>query len=202
MKKVDLRLYPRSTTSKRSLPYFFMTNYPAWQMKVLIQLCIIAQRKRTCLHMSFFIIALLIFGIAYGAYLPFHTSGMEWGKTLYQPTFALPCWSAGIVWAVIYLLMAIAVWRVWQKRKETYIDLALGIFAAQFFTNILWGPLVVNLQSINLAMLYVCLLPVLVALNIKAFWRVSKGASILLVPYMLWTIYLLFFEATIWLHHV
>lgn len=158
----------------------------------------------TCVDL--FIIALSIFEIAYSAYLPFHTAGMAWMEKLYHPTFALPCWLGGLIWPVMYLLMTVAVWLIWQRRrnqinKQPY-DQALVIFVTQFVVNILWGPLIVNTQNLNLALLYACTLFLLAIVNTISFWRVSKLAGLLLIPYILWTGYFLCIETAVWRYSV
>ncbi len=150
--------------------------------------------------MSFFIIAVFILGIAYTAYLPFHALGITWMGTLYKPTFAPPGWLESVVWPILYLLMSTSLWLIWQKKEEQPINIALWTFLLQYLVNISWGPVIINMQDINLSMLYICALFPLVLINTRVFWHISESAGLLLVPNVLWTFYLLCVQTTIWLH--
>lgn len=157
-------------------------------------------------YMVFFIIALLIFGIAYTAYLPFHAASIAWMEKLYHPSFSIPGWLGGLIWPVMYLLMAVSVWLIWEKRQNQFnkrpVNQALTMFILQFTVNVLWGPLIVNMQNLTLALLYTGVLFLLAIMNTMAFWRVSQSAGLLLVPYILWTGYFLCIEAVVWQHSV
>lgn len=148
--------------------------------------------------MSFFVILLLIFGIAAAAYIPFHNTAVEWMATIKQPACALPDWACGLGWMCTYLLMVIAVWFVWKEREEKNIAPALGIFLLQFFVNISWGPLVVRSQSLNTVLIYLFLLFLLVIWNMIVFWRISKNAGMLFVPYLIWITYSLYVQTLTW----
>ena len=150
--------------------------------------------------LSFFLITLLIFEIAYGAYMPFHAKGVAWMGSLVQPAFSPPCWLAAAAWPLLYLLMAAAVWIVWNKRHEKPVEKALTVFTLQFLVNILWGPLVVNMQCLNLALLYDCILFPLAIMNTVVFCRVSEKAGLLLVPYVLWMGYFLYLLSMLWIN--
>ncbi len=139
--------------------------------------------------MSFFVILLLIFTIAYSAYLPYHKIGVEWCAILTKPAILLPDWMCGIGWLCSYLLMTTAVWIIWKNREEKNIASTLGVFVLQFLVNVSWGPLVVRSQNLNLAMIYMCVLFCLVIWNMIVFWNVSKKAGLLFIPYLMWVIY-------------
>ena len=151
---------------------------------------------------SFLVITFLIFGIAYTAYLPFHRAGIEWMNTLTKASFSPPCWLEATAWPLLYLLMSISVWLVWEKRQEQLVEKALSLFALQFLVNILWGPVVLSTQSLNLALFYICLLFPLTIMNTIVFLRVSEEAGLLLTPYVLWTAYLLCTTAVLFLNNI
>ncbi len=150
--------------------------------------------------MSFIIIALIVFGLAYAAYMPFHETGVAWMKSLYQPAFSLPDWLGMSAWPVIYLLTSCSLWLIWQKRKEQNIRTAFWVFLVQFAVNIAWGPVIVNAQNLQLSVVYIYVLLLLVVLNMISFARISKLSGLLFLPYLLWTIYLVCIQTTVWMH--
>lgn len=61
---------------------------------------------------------------AIGGLAPSATAYVE----LRQPSFAPPGWLFGPVWTLLYVLMAVAAWLVWQKRKEAKAKPALVLY--------------------------------------------------------------------------
>lgn len=121
-----------------------------------------------------------------------------WMEKIKQPAYALPGWICGIAWACIYLLMTVAVWFVLNEETAQYIAPALGVFALQFFVNILWGPVIVRLQSLNWALVYLCVLFALVIWNMMVFWKISEIAGKLFIPYLVWVAYTLCVQTVVW----
>jgi translocator protein len=105
---------------------------------------------------------------------------------LVQPSWAPPAWLFGPVWTTLYTLMAIAAWLVWRAASLAETRLALGLFLVQLAVNALWSWLFFAWQLGGWAFAEVLLLWVLIAATIAAFWRFSRVAAILLVPYLGW----------------
>jgi tryptophan-rich sensory protein len=103
-----------------------------------------------------------------------------------QPSWAPPAWLFGPVWTGLYTLMAIAAWLVWRAAPLAETRLALGLFLVQLAVNALWSWLFFAWQLGGWAFAEVLLLWVLIAATIAAFWRFSRVAAILLVPYLGW----------------
>lgn len=103
---------------------------------------------------------------------------------LAKPVWAPPAGVFGPVWSLLYLMMAIAVWLVW-RRPQTDRH-ALFLFATQLIINALWSWLFFAWHLGALAFADVLLLWLLIAATISAFWRNSRLAALLLVPYWLW----------------
>ena len=115
------------------------------------------------------------------------SSVSTWYLTLNKPFFTPPSGVFGPVWISLYLLMGIALYLVWNKKaKKKQKRLALGIFAGQLTLNALWSILFFGLQSPFLAFVGIIALWILILLTIIYFWRISKTAAFLLLPYILW----------------
>ena len=109
-----------------------------------------------------------------------------WYATLNKPFFSPPNWIFGPVWTALFTLMGIALYLVWQKKTKFKKAAALRIFTIQLILNTLWSILFFGLQSPALAFIEILFLWAFIALSIKAFYKVSKAAGYLLVPYILW----------------
>ncbi len=105
---------------------------------------------------------------------------------LVRPTWAPPGWLFGPVWSVLYALMGISAWLVWRVRGFAGARNALLLFAAQLAANALWTWLFFVWHQGGLAWAEILLLWALIVMTIVAFWRVSRLAAALLLPYLAW----------------
>lgn len=119
---------------------------------------------------------------------PFTLSGIPtWYSTLHKPPFSPPNWVFGPVWTTLYLLMGISVFLIWKKGlKKKQIKQALYYFIAQLFFNFLWSLLFFGLHSPILGFIDIVVLWVFILITILKFYKLSKPASYLLIPYFLW----------------
>jgi len=83
-------------------------------------------------------------------------------------------------------MMAVAAWIVWRKSSHRLNTPALRLFVVQLVLNAAWSPLFFGAHNIPLAAVDLGLLWVAVLMTVIAFFRVSRLAGGLLVPYQLW----------------
>ncbi len=104
---------------------------------------------------------------------------------LVRPEWAPPGWLFGPVWSVLYLLMAIAAWRI-SGRNTPSARIALWLYTAQLTLNALWSWLFFAWHQGALA--FICLLALwaLILATLLAFGRQERLAALLLVPYLAW----------------
>ena len=105
---------------------------------------------------------------------------------LTRPAWAPPASAFGPVWSVLYLLMGIAAWLVWRERDVSNVRAALMLFVAQLCVNALWSWLFFAWRNGALAFAEVLVLLALIAATIVVFWRISRLASVLMLPYFAW----------------
>ena len=106
---------------------------------------------------------------------------------LSKPSWAPPAWVFGPVWSALYMLMGIAAWLVWRSPGPRRV--ALGLFGAQLAANAFWSWLFFAWHRGALAAAEVLVLMTLIAATAASFWRSSRLAALLLVPYLLWVIF-------------
>lgn len=112
----------------------------------------------------------------------------EWYQSLKMPSWAFGEEFVPVLWTVVYLLIGISIWLVWAHHAKAYI---YTLFWLQIIFNILWPIAFFVVQDLYLAMVTIVILWVLVLVNLIAYWRFSKIASLLFVPYFAWTTYVL-----------
>ena len=103
---------------------------------------------------------------------------------LSKPAWAPPAGVFGPVWSALYVLMGVAAWLVWRTPGRQRA--ALGLFAVQLAANALWSWLFFAWHRGGLATADVLALLVLVVFTAGTFWRISRLAASLLIPYLLW----------------
>jgi translocator protein len=103
---------------------------------------------------------------------------------LSKPSWAPPAAVFGPVWSVLYALMGFSAWLVWRSPGSK--KLALGLFGAQLTANALWSWLFFAWHRGAFAAAEVLLLLALIVATVVAFWRISRPAAMLLVPYLMW----------------
>ncbi|HEX2653415.1 MAG TPA: TspO/MBR family protein [Xanthobacteraceae bacterium] len=114
----------------------------------------------------------------------------NWYAGLVKPSFNPPPWVFGPVWTSLYILMAIAAWRVWsseapQRAKRT----ALVLFGIQLFLNALWSPLFFGAERPLWAFVDIVLLCGFVVLTLVRFAQIDRPAGWMLAPYLVWIVF-------------
>ena len=118
---------------------------------------------------------------------------------LVKPAWAPPASLFGPVWSVLYLLMGVAAWLVWRERPSQSVDGALGLYLMQLAANALWSWLFFAWHNGAVAFGEILLLWALIAATIAAFWRISRLASALLLPYLAWVSFAAALNWALWL---
>ncbi len=122
-----------------------------------------------------------------------------WYVTLIKPSFTPPNWVFAPVWTGLYVLMGISAFLVWRKGLDNrLVNSGLRVFILQLILNTLWSFLFFGLRSPLLGFLEIILLWICILLTILSFFRVSKAAAILLLPYILWTSFAAIFNFSLW----
>ncbi|WP_406657963.1 TspO/MBR family protein [Methanolobus sp. ZRKC2] len=110
-----------------------------------------------------------------------------WYAALEKPFFVPPSWTFSVVWPILYLLMGLALYIVWEKGWEyREVKVAMGVFGLQLFLNFLWSVLFFGLQSPFLGLMGIVILWLVILVTIVLFYRISRAAGLLLLPYILW----------------
>jgi tryptophan-rich sensory protein len=102
------------------------------------------------------------------------------------PSWAPPASVFGPVWTVLYVLMAIAAWMVWQRRSVPGANAALGLFVVKLVANALWSWMFFAWHRGALAFVNVVVLWILLVATTVLFKRIKPAAALLLAPYVVW----------------
>ena len=104
-----------------------------------------------------------------------------------QPPLSPPAALFPIVWTVLYILMGIASYFVAHSDNDRNAsDKALTVYLVQLGVNFFWSIFFFKFGWYLFSFLWLVLLWVLIAVTVMRFYKVSKIAAYLLVPYLLW----------------
>ena len=110
----------------------------------------------------------------------------QWYKTLKKAPWSPPNYVFGIVWPILYTLMAISVALVWSNKKCYPYCSPITFFLVQLAFNLIWTTIFFKWQMPKLAFLDLLIIMGITFYTYKQFLPISKTAAYLLVPYMLW----------------
>lgn len=121
-----------------------------------------------------------------------------WYSGIAKPAWTPPDWVFGPVWSLLYAMMAVSAWLVWRKFDGRTTRIPLIWFGTQLFLNSVWSVLFFGMQKPAWSMVEVFFLWLAILMTIRAFWALSRWASLLLVPYLLWVSFASILNVAIW----
>lgn len=130
-----------------------------------------------------------------GSLIGINTAPGEWYQSLQKPPFNPPDWIFGPVWTILYVLIAVAGWRIWRERATRG---AMTAWWMQLGLNFLWSPVFFTLNSIGLALIIILALLVTIIVFIRITWSRDRISSVLFMPYLAWVAFATLLNASIW----
>lgn len=121
-----------------------------------------------------------------------------WYGLLQKPSFNPPGWIFGPVWTVLYILMAVSAWLVWEKAGQAPVKVALSLFFVQLLLNVTWSLLFFGMGRPDLAFAEVLVLWALILTVTLLFYRIRPAASLLMLPYLAWVSFAVVLNGFIW----
>jgi tryptophan-rich sensory protein len=143
---------------------------------------------------SLFLFLLLVLGG--GLAIGFLTAPGGWYAGLHKPAVNPPPWLFGPVWTLVYVLIAIAGWRIWHSERT---GLAMQMWWAQLALNFLWSPVFFGAHQIGLALFIIVILLAVILGFIAKAWRSDRAAAWLFVPYAAWVAFASLLNGLIWM---
>ncbi|MCH4812737.1 TspO/MBR family protein [Vreelandella neptunia] len=142
------------------------------------------------------LMSILLVGLTASTGARFRPDG--WYRELRKPTWTPPDIAFPIAWGILYLLMAIAAWRLYMAEESAWRTASLAVYAVQLCANAAWSWLFFGRKQIAAALVDIVVLLGLITIAIVLFSQVSTLAAWLMVPYWLWVALALGLNATIW----
>ena len=138
-------------------------------------------RPRSAWVFAGFIVACLGGGALSG--LATSASVQTWYPQLAKPSWTPPGWLFAPVWTALYLMMAVAGWRVWRRIGWGWPH---ALFAIQLALNIAWSFSFFAARNPVVGMINIAALWCAIVATLIVFLRIDRASGLLLVPYLLW----------------
>jgi tryptophan-rich sensory protein len=129
-------------------------------------------------------VALVIAAAAFGG----QWGAGSWYRMLSKPSWTPPDRLFPIAWTLIYFMIAIAGWQIWETPGAD-TRLPLIVWGVQLLLNAFWSYIFFGRKQIGLALADIALLWLAIAAFIVLCWDINRAASWLFVPYLLWVSY-------------
>ncbi len=107
-------------------------------------------------------------------------------SALNKPPLSPPGWLFPVVWTILFVLMGIASYIVLERGSFAETRTALFFYGVQLFFNFFWSIFFFNFELYYFSFLWLLALWVLIIITAVLFFRISKPAGYLMIPYILW----------------
>lgn len=121
-----------------------------------------------------------------------------WYNTLNRSSLTPPNHVFGIVWTILYIMIATSGWSIWCDSQNDDLALTKKIYIIQMIFNWLWSPLFFIFHFTGLSLILLILIVLLVLIVFFKSYSKNKIASFLLLPYLLWLCFAGYLNFYIW----
>tara|TARA_Y100000992_G_scaffold64767_1_gene39901 strand:- start:513 stop:977 length:465 start_codon:yes stop_codon:yes gene_type:complete len=147
-------------------------------------------------YFSFIIILLITFAApAIGSYAT-STFKEPWYSEIILPSFNPPSWVFAPVWSSLYLMMSLAIWKIWINTFDIKL---LKIYFVHILFNSTWTIVFFGFHQIGLALLNLIIILIFILILMKEYFKKDKISFYLMVPYISWSSYALVLNTAIFL---
>ena len=141
----------------------------------------------------------ILIALGVGGLSGFLTMGnMDIYGNINKPPLSPPPIVFPIVWTILFILMGISAYLIYESNSNLK-GKALAIYGLQLVVNFFWPILFFNGQKFLLAFVWLLLLVALIIETILIFKDINKKASLLLIPYLLWSIFATYLNLGVYL---
>ena len=119
-----------------------------------------------------------------------------WYSQIILPTFNPPSWIFGPVWTTLYIMMSVAIWKIWINSLNTNL---LRLYFIHLFFNGTWSIVFFGFHQIGLALINLVIIIIFILSLMKKYLNIDKVSFYLMIPYFLWSSYALILNSSIFL---
>ena len=117
-----------------------------------------------------------------------------WYSQIILPSFNPPSWVFAPIWTTLYIMMALAIWKIWINSFDLKI---LQLYFIHLFFNGTWSIVFFGLHQIAFALINLIIILIFIVLLMKRYFYLDKISFYLMIPYLLWSSYALILNSSI-----
>jgi len=121
-----------------------------------------------------------------------------WYSEIILPSFNPPSWVFAPVWTTLYIMMSIAIWKIWINSFDTKI---LKLYLIHLFFNGTWSIVFFGFHQIGIALINLVIILIFIILLMKSYFSRDKISFCLMIPYLAWSSYALILNSSIFLYN-
>ena len=143
----------------------------------------------------FFILLITFLASAIGGFTT--TSFKEpWYSQIILPSFNPPSWVFAPVWTTLYIMMSVAIWKIWINSFDLKL---LKLYFIHLFFNGTWSIVFFGFHKIGLALINLIIIIAFITMLMKKYLIRDRISFYLMIPYFLWSSYALILNSSIFL---
>ena len=119
-----------------------------------------------------------------------------WYSQIILPSFNPPSWVFAPVWSSLYVIMSVAIWKIWINFFDLNI---LKLYFIHLFFNGMWSVLFFGFHQIGLALINLIIILIFIILLMKKYLIRDKVSFYLMTPYLIWSSYALILNSSIFI---
>lgn len=143
------------------------------------------------------IIAFQIIGYCLGMITQYDI--VSWYPALHKSTLTPPNIVFPIAWFILYCMLAVSGYALWQYRHQPKAKLALVFFVLQMSLNWAWTPLFFYFHWIGASLVCITSIIILTFITILITRKTYQLSCVLLIPYFIWLVFAGYLNAVIWI---
>ena len=126
-------------------------------------------------------------------------NSMDIYAELKTPPLSPPSFLFPVVWTLLYVLMGVGCGMIFEYRKTSKdAEKGLYYYAASLVFNFVWSILFFNLRMFLPSFLWLLMMLYLIVRTVLCYFRVSRPAAYLQIPYMIWVVFAGYLSAGIY----
>ena len=145
-------------------------------------------------YLSLFLILLITFiPSAIGGFI---TASFKepWYSEIILPSFNPPSWVFAPVWTTLYIIMALAIWKIWINSFDLK---TLQLYFIHLFFNGTWSIAFFGFHQIGIALINLFIILFFIVLLMKKYFNRDKISFYLMLPYLTWSGYAFILNSSI-----
>lgn len=124
-----------------------------------------------------------------------------WYATLNKPPLNPPQIVFPVAWSILYIMIAIAGWQLWENRHQVTARRALPFYFIQVLMNWLWTPIFFQFHLMQLGFFWILGIIFFNFMTMVVTGKQYRLATIMLTPYLFWLMFAAYLNGWIWLNN-